>query len=641
MWSIPPPVGVPSTAAVTDNGLKAEGIGNASVTSDWMQLADDSGQTYWWNKVTHVSRWEKPEELKQDYEKQELTDWREFMDDNGRKYYHNEKNGQTTWSQPDEFRLYLERLEKRKRDAEEANETPMEKLLKTVFPEEPLKNKFAHLLTERNMLSSWSWEQAVSATFEDDRSKALKMAERKQVYQLMVTKLKTFEVEERKRRERALVTDFFAMLDSWSDYDRYSTYREMCEQYADHSALISVTSESMRSRLFTEYKSMREKAERDKERIENEEKVNAFHDWLEEQNIPPTKRWKELVEESASVPQLQHLELIDRLRTFSEYIHLTARAEDAKLSAERRRARSTSRKIRESYYSLLVEKFALVPSSSQSSVHSETPWFEFLPLISSDPRYQAMLTTSGSTPAELYYDFVHGLRDEFAKERRKVKNVARSFGIRILQHSQPSVGTTHSLSTRTTTELQNLTLEEAPKLDFSEWAHRIRNHTSGIDDHSLRRIYDEFAQRELSKFKTRIERARTRFMDALRRALSNPAGYASVDSLASTIGSSAEFQLLTDAEKLSLAQDAHQKRNKGSEAEELSAEGPPRDADSSSHQKSLKGRHKTSTGDYDSESDSYSSDEGAKPRRRRRRGHGASSPRKASKHEEDSAPKNV
>jgi hypothetical protein len=530
----------------------------ADKKSDWTQYEDEAGQSYWFNRVTNVSTWDKPDELKSEFEKEEKTVWREYVDDEGRKYYNNSKTEETTWNMPEEYRLFLERLEDRRKKAVEALETPMERMLKTVYPDEPLKQQFAFLLVvDRHMLSSWTWDQCHSATFEDERSKLLKMADRKQVYQLLVQKLKNFEFDERKRKERQILDDFHSMLDSWPEIDRYTTYREMCEHFDSHQAIASVIGgEKERIRLFNDYKQTKERKAREVSKIAYERKMEQFKHIMVDAKLSPQTSWKDFLDQHSSHPLFHELEPLDRIQAFYDHIRHLERSEDEHLAAERRKSRTLARKAREAFRSLLIEKFSSHHTQISSSSHhnatmdSTTNWRKFLPIVSNEPRYQAMLNISGSTPAELFFDYIVELQERFIKERKKVKHLAKSLGLRVLRFTaSSSLPSDANLSPRPE-NLLNLTLEGAPKWDFKTWCQKLRNHVSTVDENTLRRIYNDFGARELSKMQGRVARAHRHFTSTLKSKITDP--NTSYDAIKSIIPHSIEYDIISEQEKMVL-----------------------------------------------------------------------------------------
>jgi len=551
----PPPV--PPSPESVDANSKA----SAESASDWEEYADATGQPYWYNRVTLVSTWDKPDELKSEFEKEETSDWKEYTDEEGRKYYHDTRTSETTWVMPDIYRAFLERLEERKRLA---LETPMEKLLKSVFPEEQTKQQFARLLVERRMQSTWTQDQCVSATFEDERSKALKMAERKQVYQVMVQKLKTFEEDERRKKERQLHAHFNVMLDSWTEADRYSTYREMCDKFSDNAAFTNITSEKERIHLFNDFKKDKERKEAEKLKLDTELKLAAFKQYLQScvgtQQLTASTTWNEFVASHSSVPAFAELEPVERIQAYLAHVRELATAEDEQIAIERRAQRIAARKARESYRSLLMEKFALHAHSTSSSLppsmqfDSSLAWHNFLPLVSQDPRYLAMFHGTGSTPAELFYDYVTELHQKYMKEKRKVKNLARSLGVRVLRFNSPKNGSqdpspgTHNQPLAMPENLLKLSFEEAPKLDFKMWMQPLRSHLHTTDEHTLRRIYCDFGTRELVKIQNRVTRAQQNLLDAVKSTLRKEPSSTERD-VRYVLDSSPEFSILSEKEK--------------------------------------------------------------------------------------------
>lgn len=591
----------------------ASSIGSTT-TSAWTELVDSSGQVYWWNNETQQSSWDKPEEIKSDYEKAETTLWHEYTDDNGRKYYHNEETTETTWTQPEEYRRFLERLEKRKRDAEEANLTPLERMLRTVFASEPAKNAFALLLAERHMTSSWTWEQAVSATFEDDRSKVLKMAERKQVYQLLVTKLKALESDERRLRERKLVADFQSMLDSWADFDRYTSFKDVSEQFTNDQRLISITTEAQRLRIFNEYKANKERMEREKVAMELEKKIKKFKLFIAECRPSSGTLWTEFLEMHGKEANDFDLEPLDRLKAYMEHMNAVLRKEEDDRVIERRSARSLASRAREAFQSLLNEHLSSYPLE----------WHKFQPTILSDPRYLTMLEVAGSTPAELYYDFLSSLEDNYLSDKRKVKNLVRTVGVRVLLPNffKPSTASSsHSILSST--------IETIPKLDFAEWSQKVRTHLNGLEDSVLLRIYNEFGNRELGKLKRRLNRTVRNIVEALRREAATSGELPTLASALSVINSIEGSALLTESEKQHALEEAILLR--------------PQVPISSSSDVSEGPKQATRHLNYDTDSEDLSSDEEHHSRSRTLQHSGSdlvASPRKTPKLFEDSTPSN-
>uniref|UniRef100_A0A1J3JQF4 Pre-mRNA-processing protein 40B n=1 Tax=Noccaea caerulescens TaxID=107243 RepID=A0A1J3JQF4_NOCCA len=81
--------------------------------TDWIEHTSADGRTYFFNKRTKQSTWEKPVELMTLFERADArTDWKEHSSPDGRKYYYNKVTKQSTWTMPEEMKIAREQAEK-------------------------------------------------------------------------------------------------------------------------------------------------------------------------------------------------------------------------------------------------------------------------------------------------------------------------------------------------------------------------------------------------------------------------------------------------------------------------------------------------------------------------------------------------
>ncbi|KAJ2759385.1 U1 snRNP protein [Coemansia sp. BCRC 34490] len=73
---------------------------NRASASDWADFTTDDGRVYYFNRVTQVTSWEKPDELKTQQERDSV--WKEYMKD-GRPYWYNTVTKKPTWERPAEL----------------------------------------------------------------------------------------------------------------------------------------------------------------------------------------------------------------------------------------------------------------------------------------------------------------------------------------------------------------------------------------------------------------------------------------------------------------------------------------------------------------------------------------------------------
>jgi hypothetical protein len=202
-----------------------------------------------------------------------------------------------------------------------------------------------------------------------------------------------------------------------------------------------------------------------------------------------------------------------------------------------------------------------------------------------------------------------------------------------------------------------LTFDEVPKLDFKTWADKLRSHTIGVEEHTLRRIYNDFGKRELSKLQSRIQRARRHFTEMLEDKLDGvPTGELSLDSVRPHFTSQTEFSLIPDPDKEAIFEAFMTgprsqrgtdglKSSRGALESSAGSDATSTSEPSEHHEKVTRGRGAKRERHHDS--DSSDSDRSPSPTGHRsgHRSHHAPSsssstspPRKVAKHAEDSTP---
>eukprot|EP01029_Cantina_marsupialis_P006029 TRINITY_DN165661_c0_g1_i2.p1 TRINITY_DN165661_c0_g1~~TRINITY_DN165661_c0_g1_i2.p1 ORF type:complete len:960 (-),score=414.83 TRINITY_DN165661_c0_g1_i2:3965-6802(-) len=83
----------------------------AAKSSVWTEHKAPTGRIFYFNKLTSVSTYEKPDELKTEEEKALVCDWQEFEGEGGKKYYHNAKLSKSVWEMPEELKEYRRKLD--------------------------------------------------------------------------------------------------------------------------------------------------------------------------------------------------------------------------------------------------------------------------------------------------------------------------------------------------------------------------------------------------------------------------------------------------------------------------------------------------------------------------------------------------
>ena len=55
-------------------------------------------------------------------------------------------------------------------------------------------------------------------------------------------------------------------------------------------------------------------------------------------------------------------------------------------------------------------------------------WSSLYPVISADPRFEAMLTQTGSTPLDLFKFYVEELKEQYGEDRKVIKDILQKMG---------------------------------------------------------------------------------------------------------------------------------------------------------------------------------------------------------------------
>ena len=76
-------------------------------TANWSVHRTIEGKTYFFNKITKQSTWQKPDALRTP---EELSQpWREYSTATGRRYYYNVTTKENAWEMPEAFKQFLQK----------------------------------------------------------------------------------------------------------------------------------------------------------------------------------------------------------------------------------------------------------------------------------------------------------------------------------------------------------------------------------------------------------------------------------------------------------------------------------------------------------------------------------------------------
>lgn len=120
----PPGVGMPMDDKDSSDSGKMSGAAPLTV-GDWTEHCAPDGRKYYYNNVTKQSKWEKPDEMKNEDEiLLSKCPWKEYKADNGKAYFYNSMTKESVWTIPKELQEIKERIEKRQSEAAPGEDAP-------------------------------------------------------------------------------------------------------------------------------------------------------------------------------------------------------------------------------------------------------------------------------------------------------------------------------------------------------------------------------------------------------------------------------------------------------------------------------------------------------------------------------------
>jgi len=330
---------------------------------------------------------------------------------------------------PEEYAEWLDRI-KRKREGKEIPKKEKEKEEKLDRPltKEEAREAFRKLLREKGMTSTWSQEQALQETRDDPRWKLLKMGEKKQVFQGLMSELRREEREEKRKKEQKSEEDFIQLLFDCKEIKKHTTFREAMTLISTDPRYLLIVGDRERERLYNEFIDQRARRERDESRKRRREGMENFRLFLESnKSVTVDTQWRTFNEQHGDNPIFSQIDKLDSLTVFMEYIKELESKDIEKLKQEKLERRTRSRKARESFRHLLDEYWVA------RKINVKTRWKEFKQNIKNDPRFINLQEDDieGSTPAELFYDLIEDLEERYHKEKKRVKEILKEVQVNV------------------------------------------------------------------------------------------------------------------------------------------------------------------------------------------------------------------
>ncbi|OZJ03151.1 hypothetical protein BZG36_03886 [Bifiguratus adelaidae] len=434
-----------------------------SMQSVWREFTAPDGRTYYHNRETNQTVWDKPEELLTAGERiLKQCPWKEYTNADGKRYYSHSETKESKWEMPEEYIATLERAKEADaasaasppNNAASVSPVPPETKSQTPEPkpfvpetkpftppvepdrsvivfasQEAAEKAFIELLAESGVRPDWTWEQALRVIITHPHYKALKtLAEKKAAFHKYSN---LSPKEHRDNAYRKIHDDFFEMLQRRGDITGSTRWRQAVEMLASEPAFNAVKDLRQRESFYDEYIYGLRQKERETFRENRKASLEKFSQLLRKlPKITAHTTWKEgqpifQAHPDFSLASFKGMESLDFLALFEDYVKELEKDEDKirqrRLDIKRRR----ERKNRDAFKSLLKEL------KEKGQITARTRWMDIYPIISKDERYTNMLGQPGSTPLELFWDTLEDLEEVFYQQRRTVYDVLKDKSIEV------------------------------------------------------------------------------------------------------------------------------------------------------------------------------------------------------------------
>ncbi|OQE31457.1 hypothetical protein PENSTE_c001G00606 [Penicillium steckii] len=435
--------------------------GPAGAAPLWQEARNAEGRAYYYNVQTKVTQWAKPAELMTPVERALANQpWKEYTTGEGRKYWYNTESKQSTWEIPDVYKDALdqaqaaptpappvaptsfvagggssyqpqhrERERERDRDRDrddydrgyndrrgygsyESNGMVAAPVLVTQSePDygtiEEAEGAFMKMLKRHNVMPDWTWEQTMRETIKDPQYRSLKdPRDRKSAFEKYVAEVRLQEKDKAKERFAKLRADFNTMLKRHPEIKHYSRWKTIRPIIEGETTFRATNDENERRQLFEDYVVELKKAHMEQEAATRKQAMSELAGILGSLNLEPYTRWSEaqaVIESNEQVQgdeKFKTLSKFDILNAFESHIKTLEREfNDARQQQKAVRARK-ERRNRDKFLELLKEL------RSQGKIKAGSKWMNIRPIFQDDPRYQAILGQSGSSPLDLFWDML-------------------------------------------------------------------------------------------------------------------------------------------------------------------------------------------------------------------------------------------
>ncbi|VDM16214.1 unnamed protein product [Hydatigera taeniaeformis] len=483
-----PPYGVPAMHYISHPYYAAgyaPPIASASVTqTPWSEHTSHDGRKYYYNNLTKVTTWEKPDELKSASEKLlAICPWKEFKSDSGKVYYYNAETKESVWTKPQELidaeqralaasakpntlpvlsntavsgtpitpstpaeelkpsepseleRAMKATLESFSSETSESTHIPLppceqSPIEAVIVPEYKTRGEMAEglrrLFREKKVPGNATWEQALKLIGDDPRYSVLKnFVEKKQIFNVYKSQRQKEEREEQRMLIKQAKENLEKYLLQTKEIHSTMSYRKVDQVLSDVPEWTSVPEHDRRILLSD---AMQEIAKREKEdsKALRKRNIKVFNDILNNMpNLSYRTTWSEaqqmLLDDSRFTDD-KELQSLDKEDALIRFEEHIRMLEREHDEEKEREKRKQKRVQRKNREAFTVLLDELKEHQLLTSI---SLWKDLFYIIRRDERFHAMLAQRGSTPLDLFKFYVEKLRCRLPSDKKIMKEILK------------------------------------------------------------------------------------------------------------------------------------------------------------------------------------------------------------------------
>lgn len=194
----------------------------------WNEVQTVDGRVYFYDSATHLSQWEKPDELK-DIEERAIasTDWKEYKIWDGRTYFHNSRTKCSVWAVPPEVKMAQHEADPSSVQIDPQTDEYM-RFSESNKTNSSMRMDFLQLLEDKGIEVTTTYNDALPRIKDDARFHAIgSVVTQKLLYASFINSRRNTEIQRTRDIKRALFKQAIYDFQHWSQMNESTTHQQM------------------------------------------------------------------------------------------------------------------------------------------------------------------------------------------------------------------------------------------------------------------------------------------------------------------------------------------------------------------------------------------------------------------------------